>query len=167
MTEPPRRVRFFSGQVLTAEDLAAAQEYLRGMRRLHNRLHGYGTVSGLDVEVGDGEVHVTPGVAIDPLGREIVLTRPLTLCLEGHLAVRKMVRKPVRDLVITWHEAPDAPVPGADGEQVFTRWLEEPTLRLVERDGAGPEDLTLARLSRSRRGGVEVDVSVRRLLGRA
>ena len=30
-------------------DLAAEQEYHRGMRHLHNRLHGYGTVTGLDV----------------------------------------------------------------------------------------------------------------------
>jgi len=47
MADPPRRVNFFNGMILTAADLAAEQEYHQGMRYHHNRLHGYGTVSGL------------------------------------------------------------------------------------------------------------------------
>ena len=49
------------------------------MRHLHNRLHGYGTVNGLDVTVTRGRVLVSPGVALDVCGREIVLTQPTAL----------------------------------------------------------------------------------------
>ena len=163
MPDPPRRVAFFHGQVLTAADLAAEQAYHREMRQLHNRrLHGYGTVSGLEVSVTDGCVEVSPGLAIDGLGREVVVTEPLTVCLEAHLDVRRWVR----DVVISWHETPEAPVPGPDGTPVFTRWLEHAEVRLVAHDEAGPEDLVLARLTGSRRRAVRVDASVRRHLTR-
>ena len=163
MTDPPRRVRFFPGQVLTAADLAADQEYHRGMRHLHNlHLHGSGTVTGLEVSVTDGCVHVSAGLAVDGLGREIVVTEPLTVCLEAHLDVRRWVR----DVVITWHETPEGPVPGPDDTPVFTRWLEHGEVRLVAADETGPEDVVLARLTGSRRGAVRVDGSVRRNLGR-
>jgi hypothetical protein len=118
MADQPRRVNFFHGMTLTAADLAAEQEYHREMRHLHNRLHGYGTVSGLEVAVSRGRVSVEPGVAIDPCGREIVLTAALSLRLEPHRAGRGWAR----DLVIAWHESPDSPVPGPDGATEFTRW---------------------------------------------
>src|SRR5690348_15630681 len=60
MTDPPRRVNFFNGMILSAADMAAEQQYHQGMRYLHNRLHGYGTVSGLDVTLSDGQLHVSP-----------------------------------------------------------------------------------------------------------
>src|SRR6476659_1168112 len=105
MAEPPRRVNFFEGLLLTAADLAAEQEYHRGMRYLHNRLHGYGTVAGLEVTVTRGLVRVSPGTGIDVLGREIVVTAPLVLRLEPHQNARGWVR----DLVIIWREVPDSP----------------------------------------------------------
>ena len=162
LSDPLRRVNFSHGQMLTAADLAAEQAYLREKSRLHNRrLHGYGTVSGLDVSVADGCVVVSPGLAIDGLGREVVVTQPLTLRLEAHLDVRRWTR----DVVITWHETPETPVPGPDGTPVFTRWREHAEVRLVAHDEAGAEDLVLARLTGSRRRAVRVDGSVRRPLG--
>ncbi len=149
--------------VLTAADLAAEQEYHRGMRYLHNRLHGYGTVSGLEVTVARRRVRVDPGMAIDACGREIVLAQPLTLRLEPHRDARAWVR----DLVIVWHETPDIPVTGLDGATGFTRWVEQPELSLVASGKAAPEALVLARLIRTTRGSVEVDTSVRRSLGPA
>jgi hypothetical protein len=163
MANPPRRVNFVDGLVLTAADLAAEQEYHRGMRYLHNRLHGYGTVSGLEVVVTDGEIRVNPGMGIDVLGREIVVTAPLTLRLEPHRSARQWVR----DLVILWHEAPDYPVPGLDGGVDFIRWVEQPELVVVARGRATPEGLVLARLTRTSGGAVDVDTSVRRPLGPA
>lgn len=163
MADPPRRVNFFEGLVLTAADLAAEQEYHRGMRYLHNRLHGYGTVSGLEVVVTRGRVRVGPGTAIDVLGREIVVTTPLTLRLEPHRNARRWVR----DLVIAWSEVPESPVPRHDGSVDFTRWVEQPELVLVARGRAAPEGLVLARLTREVRGAVAVDSSVRRPLGPA
>ena len=163
MADPPRRVNFFEGLVLTAADLAAEQEYHRGMRYLHNRLHGYGTVSGLDVSVARGRVRVGPGMGIDGLGREIVVTAPMTLRLEPHRNVRRWVR----DVVIVWSEAPEGPVPGPDGAHAFTRWVEQPELVLVARGRAAPEGLVLARLTRADGGPLAVDTSVRRPLGPA
>ena len=163
MADPPRRVNFFDGLLLTAADLAAEQEYHRGMRYLHNRLHGYGTVSGLEVTVARGRVRVTPGLGIDVLGREIVVTAPLTLRLEAHGNARRWVR----DVVIVWREVPERPVPGHDGAVEFTRWVEQPELVLAARGRAAPEGLVLARLTRTDGGKVEVDTSRRRPLGPA
>jgi hypothetical protein len=161
MADQPRRVNFVEGRILTAADLAAEQEYHRGMRYLHNRLHGYGTVSGLEVTVSRGRARVGPGLAFDVLGREVVVTTPLTLRLPPHRAGRRWVR----DLVLMWREIPDGPVPAPDDTHYYTRWLEQPELMLAPRGRAAPEGLVLARLTRTSRGAVDVDASVRRPLG--
>ena len=75
-----RRVRFFPGQLLTAEDLQLEQEYHRERARLHNRLlHGWGVVDGFDVRSRAGTIVVTPGLAFDPSGDEIILPDESTL----------------------------------------------------------------------------------------
>ena len=56
------------------------------MRRRHNRaLHGYGVVSGLDVDIdasgGEPGIAVAPGYAIDPCGNEIALCESVKLRL--------------------------------------------------------------------------------------
>ena len=149
--------------MLTAADLAVEQEYHRGMRYLHNRLHGYGTVSGLDVEVARGRVVVSPGLAIDVCGREVVVAQPVALRLDPHRGARGWVR----DLTIEWHETADVPVPDPQGAADFTRWVEQPELSLVAPGTGAAEALVLARLTRTSRGAVEVDTSVRRPLGLA
>ena len=163
MADPPRRVNFVDGLLLTAADFAAEQEYHRRMRYLHNRLHGHGTVSGLEVVARRGRVRVGPGLAIDVLGREIVVTAPLSLPLEASGSAGRWVR----DVVIAWDEAPEGPVPGADGATQFSRWVEQPQLALVARGRAAPEGLVLARLALGDRGSFTVDTSVRRPLGPA
>ena len=75
------RLAFFNGQRLTAEDLTAVQTANRDLRWLHNRsLHGWGIGSGFSVEgeTGDTSVSIGAGYAIDCLGREIILTDPVT-----------------------------------------------------------------------------------------
>ena len=163
MADQPRRMSFFEGQLLSAADLAVEQEYHREMRYLHNRLHGFGTVSGLEVVVKRGRVRVSPGVGIDVLGREIVVTAPLTLALGPHGNAKRWVR----DVVISWAEVPEGQALGTDGAVAFTRWVEQPELVLVPRGKAASEALVLARLSRTPRGSVDVDASVRRPLGAA
>src|SRR4029453_15934396 len=77
---PPERVTFFHRQFLGLDDFRAEQNYHRGMRYLHNRLlHGWGVAEGFAVTADDGGVLVGPGVAIDPLGRELVLPGPAHL----------------------------------------------------------------------------------------
>src|SRR5438876_3868305 len=80
----PQRMRFFSGQLLTAKDFETEQMYQIEMRRLHNRsLHGAGIVDGLRVSAEDSQsgavVVVSPGLALDGLGREIVVDCPARL----------------------------------------------------------------------------------------
>lgn len=80
------QVTFSRGQRLTAADLNEAQRMLREMRWLHNRsLHDWGIVLGLAVggRQGDAEVAITPGYALDCLGREIILVDPQTQIVPG------------------------------------------------------------------------------------
>jgi hypothetical protein len=77
-----KRIEFFTGQRLTAQDLTDLQDANRQLRWLHNRsLHGWGIGIGYAVagEAGDTTVTVSPGYAIDCLGRELVLTQPVTM----------------------------------------------------------------------------------------
>jgi hypothetical protein len=42
------RVKYFSRQLLTADDMTADQDYFRNKMRRHNRyLHGWGVVCGM------------------------------------------------------------------------------------------------------------------------
>ena len=73
---PAERPAFFDGQGLTAGDLAQAQRYHREMRWRHNRaLHGWGVAEGLEVTGAKGAIHVSvsPGYALDSLGRELIV----------------------------------------------------------------------------------------------
>lgn len=80
---PYERNRYFYGKLLTVRDFDAEQKYVNDKRRLLNRLlHGSGVVSGLQVVPIDNTfVSVEMGVALDALGREIVLPSPVTLKL--------------------------------------------------------------------------------------
>jgi hypothetical protein len=76
---PDERVNYAYGMVLGLDEFLAEQLYLLSKDRLHERgLHGFGTVSGLDVSViqvdSDFQVLVSTGIGIDQWGREIVIT---------------------------------------------------------------------------------------------
>lgn len=76
MTEPRLLVRphFFSGRLITADDLKQQQDYNREKLKRHNRsLHGFGIVSGLKVTIQAGTIVIGPGTAIDCEGNEIVV----------------------------------------------------------------------------------------------
>lgn len=86
--DPLSRLRFHYGQCLSAEDFEAEQRYFVLRRRLHNALlHGVGTVWGLAIRrkeprpEGGDQLICEPGMAIDPLGREIWVPQPLCLDL--------------------------------------------------------------------------------------
>src|SRR5690348_16916586 len=77
---PFERNRYFYGKLLTVRDFESEQTYFNDKRRLLNRLlHGIGVVAGLQViKVDDKSVSVQAGVALDHLGREIVVPDPVT-----------------------------------------------------------------------------------------
>jgi hypothetical protein len=86
--DPLSRLRFHYGQCLSAEDFEAEQRYFVLRQRLHNALlHGVGTVWGLAIRrqeprpEGGDQLICEPGMAIDPLGREIWVPQPLCLDL--------------------------------------------------------------------------------------
>ena len=72
------RLNYVLGQVLGVKDFQQEQAYFLHKSRRHNRsLHGYGTIWGLDVTVETEddalEIQVFPGLAVDPVGREICI----------------------------------------------------------------------------------------------
>src|SRR2546423_1758383 len=68
------RPRFFTGKLLTTEDLALEQQYFREKLKRHNRsLHGFGIVSGLEVTTDSGKIAVDAGMALDCQGNEVVI----------------------------------------------------------------------------------------------
>jgi hypothetical protein len=81
------RVRYFSRQALTAEDMTADQEYFRAKMRRHNRyLHGWGVVCGMIVAVAPTtqrpwQVQVGTGYALGPYGDEIYIPEPVFIDL--------------------------------------------------------------------------------------
>ncbi|MEV6304233.1 hypothetical protein AB0M02_32840 [Actinoplanes sp. NPDC051861] len=76
------RNRYFTGKYMAPRDFMADPDYLLARHRMHNRLlHGWGIVTGLQVrrhprpECADRWVRVKAGIAVDCLGRELVLHR--------------------------------------------------------------------------------------------
>jgi hypothetical protein len=106
----PKRVRYFSGQLLSADDFNAEQEYFRGKQKTLNRLLlGYGVVSGLEATIGGGTVTVSPGLALDPRGNEITVDCSVAVKLPGG-------GKPIF-LSLEYLERETDPVPSGDGMQ--------------------------------------------------
>jgi hypothetical protein len=152
---------------LTAEDLQRDQEYFRDRLRRHNRaLHGWGVVSGLDVDAvqdNDGTVVVTvaPGYALGPQGDEIIVAERVSLALPeagAHWVVAaRYDERPVEPL--------PAAVVGASDPGVRFGATEETSV--VEVLAALPDDpdrpwVTLAELHRAHGSPVRVDQSGRR-----
>lgn len=88
MTDKPfLRNNFLEGMSLTPEDLHVEQTYFREKHRLHNRsLHGFGIVSGLEVDQRRNQLVITPGLALDCQGNEILVAEPVELTLPETLS---------------------------------------------------------------------------------
>jgi hypothetical protein len=82
------RVAFFSGRMLTAEDLVAEQDYGREkLRRLTRAALGTGIVSGLTPTISTNDsgaptLTISPGYAVDPAGELIVVPGTQTIDLD-------------------------------------------------------------------------------------
>jgi hypothetical protein len=120
----PVRNRYFYGKLLDVHNLQMEQDYFMGMERLMNRLTlGSGVLCGLRVKRGEGTtLVVSPGVAVDGYGREIVVTEQVTIDLaelekdrELELEEEEAADKPVRIagtvLCLQYHECPVEPSP--------------------------------------------------------
>ena len=85
--EPLDRLNYFNGQRLEASDLRTEQDYHIRVRRLLNQaLYTPGIADGLEVSPADGNPHavtVGAGVALDALGRELILLEPVEIPVQG------------------------------------------------------------------------------------
>ncbi len=72
------RNNYFFGKLMTVRDFQAEQTYMNSKRRLGNKmLNGVGIVSGLDVILIDNKTFsLETGMALDYMGREIVVSEP-------------------------------------------------------------------------------------------
>jgi hypothetical protein len=84
--EPLDRLNYYNGQRLEAEDLRTEQDYhIRVRRLLHQALYTPGIASGLEVSPGPNPHTLTlsPGVALDALGREVILIEATDVQVRG------------------------------------------------------------------------------------
>ncbi|MET0649607.1 MAG: DUF2793 domain-containing protein [Pyrinomonadaceae bacterium] len=123
LTRSVDRNRYFYGKLMTVRDFLREQEYFNSKRWLINRLlFGSGVVCGLEVAaVGGTEktvVEIQPGVAFDPVGREITVSNrervdlaklDLTGLAPGGTAETNLL------VCLTYHECPKEPVPSLSG----------------------------------------------------
>lgn len=148
------RLHYVNGRRLEAMDFRLEQTYLVAMRRRLNRgLFTPGVVSGLEVDQVDAtHVRVAPGLALDPLGREIVLVDPVTQAvpaqppstsLGGYFLVAAYDEQPQAG------EDPDCRPASGEAARIRERprlaWTEDlPFHRLCGQPTAGPLDCAVA-----------------------
>jgi hypothetical protein len=81
------RLNYFNGQRLDAEGLRVEQEYhIEMRRRLNTALYTLGIASGLEIRPDPDNTHqviVSPGVALDVNGREVILLEETKVPVHG------------------------------------------------------------------------------------
>jgi hypothetical protein len=76
----PARNNYFYGKLLDVQHFILEQRYFNTKRWLLNRLGlGSGVMCGLRLSVVNGQLVLSPGVAIDPVGREIIVSTAVPL----------------------------------------------------------------------------------------
>src|SRR5437762_1195063 len=81
---PLKRLNYFDGKLLRADDFDVEQQYLRQLVALSNQGLGSGIVYGFDTTLASGDrVQIGPGLAIDPAGRVLLLQAPTTQAIQA------------------------------------------------------------------------------------
>ncbi|MEI6668476.1 MAG: hypothetical protein WCP29_09995 [Acidobacteriota bacterium] len=81
---PLRRLNYFDGRFLRADDLDVEQQYLRRLVALSNQGLGSGVVYGYDTSLAGGDaVQIGPGLAVDPSGRVLLLQTAVTHSIQA------------------------------------------------------------------------------------
>lgn len=158
-TRGPSRVKFAQPQLLNAEDWQTEQAYHRGrLARALQYLFGTGTVAGLRVEwlPETAEVRVSPGLALDPLGRLIEIVSPQCIDLRRWFAAQMP-----EDRAEAWLLDGDTPVMFADVFIRFAACEQGATPSIAE----GPFDATDAFAPSRLRDGHEVALVPRTEVG--
>jgi len=116
-----KRPHYFAGRLLGPDDFKEEQNYVLDKHRRHLRhLHGIGIVHGLQVEVDDAgaAIDVSPGLAVDGYGREVSLSKRLTLSVPDGTSSPAL-------LIVEYVERFTDPVPVADDEAGKPSRIEE------------------------------------------
>ncbi|MGB1275251.1 MAG: hypothetical protein ACPG77_05825 [Nannocystaceae bacterium] len=142
------RVRYYSGQFLSTQDFVDEQRYiLDRLRRALDGITAHGVAKGLDVSSpANGKLRLTPGTAIDPRGRQLVLAK-----LRDGINIPDQLRGNTIDVTIYYRELEIRPQ-GEGGEA--TRIHESPGVELVK-TGAKPKNasgVVLARVQVAQNG---------------
>jgi hypothetical protein len=122
-----KRLRYFDNQFLVEADFTDEQKYHLDMRRRLNRsLHTFGIAEGLEVLKKTNKiVTVNPGIAIDNLGREMVIEAAKDIDLTGIT-----VPAPQIYITIAYAEQP-TDMSTATGASGNTRFTEQPVLQPI------------------------------------
>jgi len=126
------RVNYFDRQYLHLEDFTDEQRYHIAMRRRHNiSHHTWGIVEGLEPTIVDGSPHVSPGLAIDGFGRELILEMLQPLPPQAFVDFDTNELQVWIDYATTLTNPPSG---GPDGEQQYSRRSEKPNVRFAKPD---------------------------------
>ncbi|MFX3632999.1 MAG: hypothetical protein ACE3L7_04645 [Candidatus Pristimantibacillus sp.] len=151
---PFERNRYFYGKLLTVRDFESEQKYVNDKRRLLNRLlFGSGVVSGMQVvAVDDKTISIEMGVAIDYIGREVVIPSPVTLKLSMLEGFTNNEYKKNVYLCVSYDEKGKEPVHSVGNSSIrsdevseYNRVLESYRLTIVE-EAPAPSSFEFVRL---------------------
>lgn len=108
---PFSRNRYYKGKMLTSSDFEAEQTYMNNKRRFVNQtINGSGIVCGLNViSLDDLSLMIESGVAIDDIGREIVVENSIVKKLSTIDGFESLQTNKV-SLCIRYHEEETQPV---------------------------------------------------------
>ncbi len=171
MAEEIKRLNYFLGQFLEAEDFQAEQNYHVDMRRRGNRALYY-TAGILDggfqvTKTSDKAIQIGAGIGVDAQGRELVILSPVVKEITGFTGNSDV------HVIIEYEENQSDPKNAAsdpknaaeDGSKGNTRWMEAPKIILDKKNlGSDPGKIyiTLALITLDAKGDiVEIDLSVR------
>jgi hypothetical protein len=134
------RPRYRERQVVQSDDLTAQQAYLTRMRRRHELgQHRWGIVTGLELAVAPGGFTILAGLAVDGMGRQLVVADPVVLpeSLFDQLGANRL------DLWLRYRRVAESPAgPGNRdcGPGRNDRWLDEAlvTVATAGRDPVNP-----------------------------
>jgi|GEM_PF-1949889 len=126
-----KRLNYFTGQLLNENDFKDEQRYHVDELRSHNKnLHTWGIAQGLNIEkIGKKNVTVSIGMAIDSLGRQVILDHIEEIDLSTSTATELY-------LTISYAER-ETEFKEEDGEKGYTRITEEP---VIEYDQNKPDE---------------------------
>lgn len=103
-----KRLYYYNGQYLGFKDFQDEQKYHIGMRRRHNITnHTWGIVTGMELERKETfegselyETFITPGMAVDGYGREIVSFSQMKLDINK--IAEKLAQAPLKNRLNIW-----------------------------------------------------------------